>query len=134
MVSYSIFIFYHRWHKVHLQRDFLLVLNWSINFYHSGAYAVCHCTYLPSQSSFISCFIELFLCFSVFYLLLLFSTRRFSQQETLEIKNCVSSSILNTIFMICSPSSGLSAGTFFQSKFNLVKKTSQLDSDLASVF
>lgn len=62
-----------------------------------------------------------------------FSKPHFSQQETLEIKNCFSRSILNTVFMICFPNSGLSAACF-QSKFNLIKKTNQLDSDLASIF
>lgn len=119
-------------HKMYLQGDFL-VLNWSVDFSLPGPYAVCHRTALPSQSSFISCSV-------VFYFVsmsLAFSLRHFSQQETLEIKDCVSRSSRKTIFVISCPNSGLSAECF-QSKFNSIERTRKLDFrfsfDLLNIF
>lgn len=122
-MAFSLFFFNHRWHKIHLQRDYFLVVNSSMDFYLSGPHAACHRTSLPSQSFFIRCVIEFCFVLSLFPLLLLFLI---FLNKKLEIKNCVSRSIPNTIFVICCHSSGLSAECF-QSKFNFIKKASQLD-------
>lgn len=70
----------------------------------------------------------------IFSLCFCASCPHFSQPEAPEIKNCVSRSILHTAFMICFPRSAPLSAECFRSMFNLIKKTSQSDSDLASIF